>query len=293
MIQIVQRPYLYNFSGNTIYYKLFSSEALADASIFFEVRIKFRVVDRPEFETVATMPFTPVDGVVLFDLAAILDAQLVYKMPKIFGDSTVTSNPLQSGFFYIEYREIKTTDPSPAWNGQESEYAPLVFKGGLHPFTYEGNNFFASYYLSTKPFLTWQPSGRKAARNERMYLCWINIFSSDPGSLHFTARVVYSDLTTSQVSYPIQGEMNQVLCLPAGCQQLDLESLFPAKTIFYWELTVMDNRESPAVALSQIFRIYLDNRHTYNDISFHYRNSLGGLDSVRVMGTVEKSSEYD
>jgi len=72
-----------------------------------------------------------------------------------------------------------------------------------------------------------------------------------------------------------------------------LQALDPTKKIWYWELQVMDYTVpgSPEPMTGK-FRYYLDNRNDYNQLVLHYRNSIGGVDSVRLRGLVETTNDY-
>jgi hypothetical protein len=76
--------------------------------------------------------------------------------------------------------------------------------------------------------------------------------------------------------------------IPVGATQLNLDAITPAKTIHYWEASIKDI----GAPITESFQYEADNVNDYIAITIHYRNSLGGLDTFRVRGSVEKRLQY-
>lgn len=290
---IKQRPYLYNWTGNSVYYELYSAAALADASIVFEVRIFFKQSDAADYTLLTTLPLVPVQGSVKFNIQDILHAHLEYLMPDLHAGATVVEISKQSGSFYIDFREITAVNSNPPWDSSEVNYFRHILKGGIHTYQFKGNNYWLNYHPENMPFLTWQQSGRLASIRERMYLSWY--CQAVVASPNLVARVVvtFTDASTATQDLVIANQLHRVYHIPAGATQLDLQGLGPAKRIWYWTIRVMDITDPDVpILLSQLFKYNLDNRNDYNDTTLHYRNSLGGIDSVRIRGVVETNLQY-
>lgn len=292
MIVIQERPYFRSWSGNAIHYKLFSVAAAADQNIYFDVRVYFKTTDDADFRALCDISFTPVAGVVKMNLQDILHAHLLYQLPIIADDHTVSESGSQSGEFYITYREITPGGINPPWDETHAGNPCHIFKGGLHPYQFKGNNFFSSYMPGKKPFYTWQRSGIMAGLDQRMFLTWINLSLSEPPTVEVRTSVKYTDGTTSAVAFTFNAVANKIYYIPSGAAALGLAAIAPAKKIWWWEISLHDTTGGGDVELSETFRYMADNRNDYSKTDLLYRNSLGGLDTMRIRGIVEPSKEY-
>lgn len=291
-IVINTRPGDYCWSGNPVLYNLSSTEAAGDATIYFEVKVKFKYIGG-SYVTLATVPFYPVAGVAKVDISAILESKLNFFIPDLSILIQQTAGE-QSGMFYIETRQISTAIPDPSFDS-DSAHEKCVVKGGLNYFFHRGNNYFPNYQTlsGNNKFLTWQKSGKLASYTEQMYLCLINAMSGDTETRTLLTTVHYTDGTTDTTSFAFTQNKGVVMFLPAGADQLDLQSLDPSKTIYKWVHQVLFDPGSGFEALTEAFTYYLDNRNDYNDQVMNYRNSLGGLDSMRVRGIIETNLAWD
>jgi hypothetical protein len=294
-IDVTKRPYEYNFSGNPVYYQLHSAAAAADNTISIEIRVRFKAISDSDYTDLVDLPFDPVDGYVDIDLKEILDGVLEYQLPAFPGnEKTIQAAPKQSGNFYIQFRETTVANPNGTWNDIELNHARFILKGGLNDFKYAGNNFWVNYFQVKQPFLTWQLSGRLAAYKERMYLGYLVDDDIMIGELKAMVKVYYTDGSIEVLSNNFAVEKGLVYYIPAGAIQWALNIPQPAKIIHYWTVQVWDYSDPDVpVSKSEVFKYELDNRNDYIDITLHYRNSLGCLDSLRVRGTVEKKIDYD
>lgn len=294
MIIVTERPYQYNWSGNAIHYKLSSDEAVSDPSIFFEVKTMFSADLAADPVEVVTLPYIPTAGEANINIQDILDSVLSYGVPSFNDDETVPFEcTKQSGRFYIEFRQITAANADPSWNNEESGFMRFVFKGGISFFKYQSSNFWINYFNQTGSFLTWQSRGRLAAYNERMYLCFLTFATVAAGNMKISVRIVNADSNESTSFFNINAQPGRPWLIPAGALQYALPIPAVPNKIFFWEIQVLDMTvEGSPVALSEIFRFYQDNRNDYNQIQLHYRNSLGGLDSVRVRGPYQQNLDY-
>lgn len=292
MLRIKKRPYQFCLSGNTIHYQFFSEEAVYDKTVTFEIKVLFDYnqtgVPSPE---VITLPLVPVDGYADIDLKDILHAQLEYGVPLITGTETDCSVAAkQSGVFYVQFRQITSAIADPPWTDSEKDFLVRIIKGGLPVLKFQGTNFWQNYFALTveTKFFTWQLSNRMAAVYERMYLCWFN--TSDAVSVKGFLKLVYTDGTDNTQQTVVTAAKYQIGFIPVGAAQWNLPGIAQTagKSIYYWELTVMDMTDPAApVQISETFRYYADNRNLYKPVTLHYRNSLGGLDSVRLRGQID------
>lgn len=290
-IIVQKRPYEYCFSGNPVAYELYSDLAAADASVCFEIKLLFKLVNG-EYSSTEAIPWYPVNGVAAINVQDLLEGLLTYEVPVISNDEKAVQMVAgHSGKFYLQFRETTPLNADVTWDDSESEFERTVIKGGISRFKYEGSNFFSNYFFLNKPFLTWQQRGRLAAPAERMYLTYLH--TADSETLSAVCSVYYTDgsFAIVQTDFAVI-EKGACYYVPAGAMQWGLPDKEPAKKIYYWEITIIGNILAGATALSEAFRYYADNRNDYNNCTLHYRNSIGGLDSLRVRGAIEQAQDY-
>jgi hypothetical protein len=296
MIVIRRRPYLMNFTGNPIVYEFFDNAAMGDPDMLFEIKVMFAPLqDGLAPQQLAIFPLTPHLGVAEIDLAPLLKSHLQFFQPALNLNSQSTG--IQSGKFYVEFRSITLIETNPPWITTEVPSMRYAFKGGIAAYQWELNNFFESYYPQTKCFFTWQKRGRLTGLTENIFLTWLNkdYNSPDGANLQVKVLVTFTDGSTVPFTYLIGSPYNRYhfFYLAAGALQLGLPALQPAKTIWYWDVWVMDTTGGADTEVSEKFRFVHDMRKDYNDTIIHYRNSLGGLDPVRVRGIIESSVNLD
>lgn len=297
MIEVKRRPYPYSFSGNPVHYRLFSELAAADDTIFFEVKVLYKLIADIDYTELVTYPYTPKDGFANIDIKDIINSILTFETPAFGADEkTPTEAPKQTGNFYIQFREITLANPDPSWNDSEKDYACIGIKGGISYFKWRGNNFWVNYFDVEKPFLTWQIRGRLASLTERMYLLWLNRTDLAAADIRIQGKLTYTDGSFVIVApfAPFVNAKGNCYYIPAGCDQLFSAVVDAGKKIYFWEVAVYDysDGDHPA-AVTELFRYYADNRNDYNDITLHYRGSLGSLDSSRIRGLVEEDLNFD
>jgi hypothetical protein len=299
-ITITRRPYNYNFSGNPIHYELYSPLAEGDPTVFFEVKLMFKKMSQLTFFDIVTLPYSPVVGRADIDLKEIINSLLEWAIPGYNpSEETFWDAGSQSGYFYLQFREITESNPDPTWDDSEKDFERFVLKGGLNDFKYQGNNFWLNYYFPNAPFLTWQQNGRMAAYEERMYLTFLDITGVPAADLRLKISAYYTDGSNDYrlkdgFTVPRSG---CVYHLPSGAFQWDINNWNPTKTIHYWTIQVGKDDplalSIPFAPLSEVFTYELDNRNDEIKKTIHYRNSLGGIDSLRILGSLSRKAEYE
>jgi hypothetical protein len=292
MIIVTKRPFDKSFSGNPIHYELTSETAAANPAIYFEIRLMFALDQGGTWSEVAVLPYYPTNGVAQINVQDLVHAQLSPQVPTFEADEiTIQKVVGQVGWFYVEFREITPGSDAPDWATSEWAFLRKALWGGINYFKWGGNNFWVNHFDTVKPFFTWQRSGRPAASMERMFLMWVNFWTLDTETLVQRTRINYTDGTTHTIdqAFPAGGYFDAFF-VPSGMAQLNLATFAPTKKIHYWVVQIVDT--NTGTALSEPFRFTLDNDQNYNAKTLHYRNSLGGFDSVRVRGVIEEKLEY-
>lgn len=292
-------------TGNPVVYELYSALAASNSNIYFEVKVRIEYANNLSWADSITIPAYPASGIARVDIKDILDSLLTYDLPAFnVNEKLSTTATRQSAYFYIQFRELIPDGGDPSFDDSESEYPKTIIKAGMSYMTYRGDNFWENYFNTDMPFLTWQRSGRLAALDERMYLGFLLNFDLPSWSipevvgptLWQAMQVFYTDGTSSSVQYAeISGNWkNAISFIPCGATQWSLASLAPAKKIWYWKTRIeyTSANDGTKTALNAWFLFYADNRNDYNKLTLHYRNSLGCIDSVRVLGVIEKALNY-
>lgn len=297
MIVIQKRPYKYNFTGNPIVYQLFDNDAIGDPTLAFQVKVFFTRLDTfSSYDEITVLTVSPFQGVAKIDIATLLHTQLQHHLSPYNSGSTIYGSGSGSLKFYIHFRTISNTNTSVAWNTTEETYIRWGFKGGVNNFRFRGNVFFTEYLPNVKPFFTWQVRERLSGPNEHIYLHWINLFwgmALDASFLKLKVLITYTDKTTHNTEITVTDlYLGFRYAIPVGMNQLGLAALNPAKQIWHWQVWLEDVSPSGLGIITEKFTYVLDNRNNYNNIEILYRNSLGGLDTVRVRGIISKNLDY-
>ena len=288
---IMERPYGINWSKNLVRYVLQTDTPLDTEGLQVEMQLMYKGAGDSVFYPLFEQPAYPdADGIITFYPAAILDAKLSFQLPDL---DLITPQVLtgQVGQFYLHFREISALTPNPDWVTTEVANQLKVIKGGLSYERWQGPNYFVNYYAANRTFLTWQLSGRLAALTERMYLYFLMPRAAN-GTVRMKVRIRYTDDTennTLQANFPVAPGQYDIAALNVGATELNLPAIVPEKQIWWFEISVEDNGGVLALA----FRYYIDYRHTYNTTQFNFINSLGGMDSVRVLGEIESTIQRE
>ncbi len=198
--------------------------------------------------------------------------------------------PQQVGMFYIDYREVTSITPDSEWNTDVGN-ARYVIKGGISHDRAQGGNYFSTYFQDYKPYLTWQLSGRLCGLMERMYLFMLMPRPAN-GTVNVHVTVVYTDGSQDNslsLQLPAGAGKYSVYAIPSGAQQLNISNIQPDKRLYFYEIYV----EDASGVLANPFRYVIDYRNSYNKEYFNFTNSLGGMDSIRILGEIEPSVDRE
>jgi hypothetical protein len=295
-IVVTKRPTDRCWTGNPIHYALYSAAAEAEPTNYFEIRIRMKRLDAAAFVDVIDLPYSPVDGTALVDIQDILDAMLEYELPTTPDDDEYLAPHFakkMTALFYIQFREITELDADPDWVDTETDNQRLAVKGGISFHKWRGDNYWVNYFDIVKPFLTWELSGRPHSIAERMYLAWLNLTAVPETEIKMKRTVRFTDGSEDVSLLDCAVPFRNVVYFPSGGAQLEIEEVDVNKTVYWWELQVMKISTNPEEPLSEAFRYYKDNIPDYNGITLNYRNSIGGLNSVRIRGVIDYSLERE
>ena len=277
MITITKRPYLYNFTGNPVVYELTDPDAIADATLGFQVKILAKRLDEVVFSELTVLTIAPFNGSAQTDISSVLHVLLQHYLPPVNNGAVPYNSGTAALQFFIHFRTISPIDTNPGWDISEADQLRWGFKGGVQSFRYRGNAFFTGYVINQKPFYTWQVRSKLAAANERLYLCWLNLlFENDLSTLKFKIDIFYTDQTNATKEYTVTGlQKGFMYYLPAGALENDLVAFIPAKKIWYWQCWLQDVTLGGLGIVTEKFTYVLDNRNDYNQLHIFYRKNSG------------------
>lgn len=250
-------------------------------------------MDQSGFSAVLDFPYVPYSGTAKVDIESILDGLLEYELPYINNLISPYLASKATGHFYIMFREITTADPDPDWVETEDAHQLLVVKGGISFEQWRGDNYWTNKFDPQKPFLTWQKSGGLHSLSEKMWLSWLNLTDIYPGYIRCKRTIRYTDGSEDTAYFDNPVNKNQISYFPSGADQLQIQLVNPDKNIYWWELQIMNTEVNPYEPVSELFRFYVDNRPDDNATTLHYRNSLGGLDPVRIRGVIDYTAQRE
>lgn len=283
-IFIIDEPFEVNWSRNQVRYGIHTDTTLDTPGLVLEVKLRYRSRD-DLFRDIVTQSLTPDEnGNIFLDVSFILDSLLTYQLPEITNNA-VQQIINQSGDFYIDYREITSSNNAPSWISTVDKVRKVI-KGGLSYESWSGGNFFTQYIPVEKIFLTWQPTGYLSAASEQLYLHYLSTSAIDD---QVTARIKIHFADSSEDNSKIINVGSagiakyDIYCIPAGCDQLQLQQVAPEKIIQWWEIAIYNG----STILAGPYRYVLDYRYYGDEIQFNFFNSLGGIDSIRIRGNWE------
>lgn len=281
---ITERPHLHCFSLNEIRYILNVSDTTVPGCAV-DIELYYHGITDAVGILFKSFTLTPAgDGNIYCHVKDYLDSLLSTQLPVIAG-ATIQPVTDQAKYFYIRYREISTADPNPLWKTDEANKR-IVLLGGVEQMKFERNNFFVSYLVATKSFLTWQPANRFVFADETLYLTLLLTTQDD-----FTVQIhtVFTDLSSHDQSFAHSADGNVLFRIKAGAKALGLDAIDTARKLYYYEIQVVQTWNGGILASP--YRFYLEYRPLYSFTDISFFNSLGGLDAVRIKGEVAWSIE--
>jgi hypothetical protein len=287
-VLLTERPYEVCFSRNPIVYRLQTDTALDTAGLRIDVRLLHRKFGTASFVQIFEISLIPDSaGLVSVDVSKTLDSLTNYKLPGI--SSQIIEQAFDhAGEFYVQYREATTATPNPSWTSDSSNTI-VAIKGGLPYQAWQGPNYFINY----NGILTWQKTGRLIGPSEKSWLTYLHLGANNQANMSAKINVYYTDGTSSLNAVTLTFPDDEIPIyalyhIPTGAQ-LALKDLDSTKVIQYYTVRVVADTTNLTVE----FRYNVDYRNNYSSTTLHWFNSLGGLDSVRLLGELNKKTVYE
>ncbi|OUJ71988.1 SprB repeat-containing protein, partial [Hymenobacter crusticola] len=234
-----------------------------------------------EFIQIGTVLEQPADadGRTVFQVEELLDDYLGWHVPAV-GDVYVRLATPLFRRFYLKYAELYGDPPVRAATQVLTQH--MVLRGGLSSYEHVAQTYQDVYRPAVQPFLTWQPNQKPVALDQPEYLYFL--VDSAATSLQLWVRWFYDDGTNAERNVATHTGLSryEVHCLPAGYLQLGLNNAEQAdRHIERYQVWVTD---SDGVLRSEVRHYLLDRRPVLQRRYLVFANSLGGMDTVAMVG---------
>lgn len=287
---LTKKPYEVSFTGNPMPF-IFTLTPYGDLqrSENYKLQVNILIEDVPgtgSYTNVFSQIFFPdYTGVIQMDVSTIIDAYLNYYTPKITLDKPLVCQNHRKKY-KLSY-QLQNDDDLVT-----NLFTTSVFygiKGGMSYEQWNPVQFFEQNIVSNKQPLQFAPEGEKVSLTQPLFFAWL--YPYDDKKVQTLTYTFYFDNGTSAV-YPhpktIKANKWAVSIAPAGLSQINYTVPAGRMIVYY---TIHINNED-GIQIVAPFTYTIDYRSFYNSFLLLYRNSLGGLTSVRLRGQVDAEADY-
>lgn len=298
-LNLIKTPYEISFTGNPMQFiwqvaPYGSKEQSSDITVTVRVLVE-NIFNSGIFDEVYVQKLYPAgDGTVRFDVGSVISPYLDYYTPR-----TDLARPIECISQRKRYQVTTTFDAPglfpPEWYDLPVIYEPPVYyyamKGGLAKEAWHYKEFFTKIVQENKMPLLFSAAKELTDPEALKFIYWI--YPNDDNAAQTLTYTIYcSDGTTvtkTNTNLLTSGKWS-VNCAPAGFNQSGLDALVPLnKSAVKYSIKV--TTAGGSVVDEYFFN--LDNRNFYDKYFLLYRNSIGGLDTVRLLGEVDLAAAYD
>jgi hypothetical protein len=245
-------------------------------------------------------PITAINGgVTMNEIHELIDPFLMFDMPGNFQLGSDAKNPQRRETAYavvqLRYRAWNPTS-APGYTTYDTNL--YMVKGGWSRMAYDldvqqndQSNFSSgNFFRAGKQYLTSVPSGRMMTPEE---WGWILFLSGTDNAMLVVYNVTYLDGSTGSISRALTGLsgsfFSQSWFLPLGVAQAELDP--DNKGVKKYTIAVIDDTVEATERMSYVVNI--DQRPYYNSLVLYYRNSMGGIDHIRLRGVTETTADVE
>jgi hypothetical protein len=294
---LIKTPHTISFSNNPMPF-FFALSPYGDAEKSNDIRLQLRVMLEKNygstvFEEIKNQTLLPnTEGAFSFDVRTLVDAYLQYYLPR-----TGQVEPVKTTGQVKKYKVQWSLLRNGISVGDTEESGELtVIKGGLAYDQWHSDEFFSKKVITDKQSLQFYPKGEKVFLDDAHFFFWL--YNMPVGITYTQQVVVHVTHTGGSFDYTFGttfngGSTKAVYCLPAGWDQFPtaLKTSLPAGEYVksYW-IDVQDTFSGDTLFKSGVYTI--DYRNYYNSSTIIFRNSLGGLKTIRLRGQIDFEADY-
>lgn len=289
---LIKQPPEISFSGNPMPY-FFSITPYGTIEKAQDIKLIVRVLveslfGNNNFIEVKVQAFYPnTNGQIKIEIQTLIDPFLEYYTPKL---SLI--KPAQAFNQRKRYRVQYTLQKDGAIIG-DIQSSPILYaiKGGMSYDQWHPSQFFNKNILQDKNPLNFIAVGEKCHVAEKKYLFWIYPFADNKvQTVMIDIMLDDNSIIQYDLPYTIFCGKWGICCVPIGFNQLNLSAFVPVgKWPVSYSVKVM-NADNIAIVAPIVYNI--DHRNFYDTYQLLYRNSLGGIDTIRLRGAVDFEADY-
>lgn len=290
-LSVTVEPYQFFFSQNPVTLPLDAGEDYRDdpstkPNLVFECGVF--VEDSYGSETWSQLGPTlqqPPDarGLTTFDVASLLDTVVTPFVPDLANRAVVRADSVFRRF-YLRWREV-TDDGASAYVTLDFNF---VVWGGLSFQEYAAGTFFSGYQKTVKPFFSWEPTTKDVLPEQPEYL-FFQANSATLSGLLCKVRVYFTNNTSEERTFATisPADRYELWCLPVGYHQRAdvLATNLRGRRVEKWEVYVTT---AAGALLTQVRTYVLDRRYYEFRRYILYANSLGGINTLALVGMAER-----
>jgi hypothetical protein len=292
-LTLLKQPYEISFAGNPLQFvwqvaPWGAVEKTQDITVIVTVFIEKKFGSEISDQIYVQKMYPDAEGKITLDASSIVSPYLEYYTPRPDLAKPVEAVNQRKRF------NVKTILNAPGLYDlppiYEFPFYYSVIKGGLSQQAWHYKEFFTKVILEQKQPLLF-PAAKELVDPEALkFFYWIYPFD-DQALQTVTYKVYFSDGTSAtldQATKLISGKW-AVNCVPCGFSQSGLNAIIPLnKSAVKYSVTV--GTETQTIVAEYFFT--LDNRNFYEPYYLLYRNSIGGLETVRLLGQVDLAADY-
>lgn len=290
-ILLLKKPYEISLSGNPVPFS-FAITPYGASQQTQDIRVQVRILVEDVFNSgvfteAKSQNFYPTsEGLVSIEIQSILDPYLSYYLPAPNLKRPVQAQQ-QRKRFKINWL---LTNAGVVVSGPTDSDIYYIAKSGLSYEQWHPHEFFSQKIIQQKVPLLFPARGEKCGLGEMKYFFWMYPYA-DSAQQTLTYKVYFSDGTSASTNAPtIFGGKWSIFCAPSGFSQSGLDSLVPdGKTAVKYSLKVATG----ATTIVEEYFFEIDYRNFYETHQLVYRNSIGGLESIRLRGQIDFAADYD
>ena len=204
-----------------------------------------------------------------------LDGLLTYQKPN-WKQSKMTTIVSQTTPFKL--REI-VQGGTPSVNTDTTLPTQWCIKAGLsdEDFVVWQDAFWSTYQADKRQFLTWQPNNKTIGKTQEEYLSFLINFFPKPSKVRLRVQTYTVNGSTIQTRAELENvAMNMIVLCPVGAEALEL-----ADDVIKYEVWLSDEQNR---RLSEVRTYVIDQQYRPNERHILFSNSLGGFDTLRLIG---------
>ena len=165
----------------------------------------------------------------------------------------------------------------------------LVLLGGIEKRHFAETDFFNSWLVTNKKFLSWMPGPRTADRSQEDYISFL-IYNKNMSTIKYNVKLWYDDDTTAEDQLDIKngvafGEIYEFRIGPANSGVLLLD---PTKNLLRYDVWITNQDD---IAVSEVLTVRISELRKRHTRYYLFLNSLGGYEVLRTTGLTKSEAE--